>query len=130
MRQRLALTTLLVADYDEARAFFTQALGFDLVDDQQTEPGRRWLVVRPAGCDAGGLLLARAETDEEWAAIGRQAACRVLFILETDDFHRDHAAYTARGVRFLEPPRHEPYGWVAVFEDLSGNRWDLIERPA
>jgi catechol 2,3-dioxygenase-like lactoylglutathione lyase family enzyme len=126
--QRLSLTALLVADYDAAIAFYVGQAGFDLVEDTDMGAGKRWVVVRPPGSDAG-LLLARA-TGEQTARIGDQAGGRVMFFLETDDFARDHARMAAAGVRFLEAPRHEPYGSVAVWEDLYGTRWDLIQRAA
>ena len=126
MPQRLALTALLVAEYDPAIAFFTTALGWDLVEDVAQGGEKRWVVVAPAG--GSGLLLARAADDGQRAMIGKQGGGRVFLFLETDDFHRDHARMTAAGVRFLETPRREVYGTVAVFEDISGNRWDLIER--
>ncbi len=126
MPGRLATVTFVVRDYDEAIAFFVEALGFHLRQDEDLGGGKRWVVVQP-GLDGGaGLLLARAVTPEQEAAIGRQAGGRVALFLETDDFDSDHAAYASRGVRFLEPPRDEPYGRVAVFEDLYGGRWDLI----
>ena len=123
----LAHVALLVAEYDSAIAWFTTTLGFTLREDSPREHGKRWVRVGPVG---GGteLLLARAANDEQRAAIGRHAGGRVGFFLHTDDFARDHAAFTARGVQFVEAPRHEAYGTVAVFEDLHGNRWDLIEK--
>jgi len=125
----VANVAFLVKDYDEAIAWFTDALGFTLVADERLSPEKRWVLVMPPGGRNGArLLLARAANDEQSSAIGRQAGGRVFLFLETDDFTRDHAAFTARGVRFVEPPRHEPYGSVAVFEDLYGNRWDLVER--
>lgn len=124
---RLLLTTLLVRDYDEAIAFFTGKLGFALREDTPLSPTKRWVVVAPPGGTAAGLLLARADGDRQAARIGDQTGGRVFLFLETDDFARDHAAFTARGVHFVEPPRVEAYGTVAVFEDLYGNRWDLIE---
>jgi len=129
MTVAVAQVALVVRDYDEAIAWFTGALGFTLVVDERLSPEKRWVVVAPGG-DAPGarLLLARAASDAQGSAIGRQAGGRVFLFLETDDFARDHAAFTARGVRFVEPPRREPYGTVAVFEDLYGNRWDLVER--
>jgi catechol 2,3-dioxygenase-like lactoylglutathione lyase family enzyme len=126
MPQRLALTALLVTDYDPAIAFFTTALGWDLVEDVAQGPEKRWVVVAPAG--GSGLLLARAADEDQRAMIGKQGGGRVFLFLETDDFDRDHARMTAAGVRFLEAPRREVYGTVAVFEDISGNRWDLIEK--
>lgn len=121
---RLSLTALLVHDYDEAIDFYVGKLGFELVEDTP-QGDKRWVVVRPKGSDAG-LLLARA-VGEQARGMGDQAAGRVFLFLETDDFDRDHAAWTAAGVRFLEAPRREPYGTVAVFQDLYGNRWDLIQ---
>lgn len=126
MTQHLGAVSLLVPDYDEAIAYYTQSLGFTLVEDTAQGEGRRWVLVAPPGNSPTRLLLAQAKNDAERAAIGRQAGGRVFLFLQTDDFARDHAAYLARGVRFLEAPRHEPYGTVAVFEDLYGNRWDLI----
>ena len=123
--QRLALTALLVRDYDEAIAFYVGQVGFDLVEDTDQGGGKRWVVVRPPGSDAG-LLLARA-VGEQAARIGDQAGGRVMFFLETDDFARDHTAMSAAGVAFVREPIVEPYGTVAVFEDLYGNRWDLIQ---
>jgi catechol 2,3-dioxygenase-like lactoylglutathione lyase family enzyme len=126
MTQRLSLTALLVADYDEAIGFYVGKLGFILTADQDQGGGKRWVVVTPPGSDAG-LLLAKAVGPGQAARVGDQTGGRVFLFLETDDFARDHAAMTAAGVRFVEAPRHEPYGSVAVFEDLYGNRWDLIE---
>ena len=128
MPQRLALTALLVAEYDPAIAFFVDRVGFTLVEDTPQGGGKRWVVVAPPGTVGGGLLLARAADEGQRAAIGKQGGGRVFLFLETDDFDRDHARMAAAGVRFLETPRREPYGAVAVFEDLCGNRWDLIER--
>ena len=126
MPQRLNLTALLVDEYDAALAFFVGALGFEMREDTQLEDGKRWVVVAPQGA-ANGLLLARAVGERQRNAIGDQSGGRVFLFLETDNFARDHLAYTQRGVRFVEDPRHEPYGIAAVFEDLYGNRWDLIE---
>ncbi len=122
----LSLVTLVVPDYDEAIAFYVGKLGFDLLEDTDLGGGKRWVRVSAKG---GGtaLLLAKATNPEQEAAIGRQAGGRVGFFLETDDFNRDHADYSAKGVEFLEEPRHEPYGVVAVFVDSFGNRWDLVE---
>jgi predicted enzyme related to lactoylglutathione lyase len=128
--QRLSLTALLVRDYDEAIAFYVEALGFTLAEDTDMGGGKRWVVVRPPGSDAG-LLLARG-AGEQAEMVGRQGAGRVWLFLETDDFGRDQGRMVAAGVRFLEEPRHEPYGTVAIFEDLYGTKWDLIQpaRPA
>ncbi|MBM9618572.1 VOC family protein [Streptomyces zhihengii] len=124
----IALVTLVVRSYDEAIAFYTGPLGFELAEDTDRGDGTRWVVVRPPGAPEGtGLLLARAKDGEQAARVGSQTGGRVGFFLHTDDFARDHARMTAGGVRFLEEPRHEAYGSVAVFEDLYGNRWDLLE---
>ncbi|AWE48695.1 MULTISPECIES: VOC family protein [Streptomyces] len=124
----LALVTLVVDDYDEAIRFYTDALGFRLVEDAPRPDGSRWVVVAPVGPGAGtGLLLARAKGDGQRARVGDQTGGRVGFFLHTDDFARDHARMLAAGVTFLEEPRHEPYGSVAVFQDLYGNRWDLLQ---
>ncbi|MCM2335342.1 MAG: VOC family protein, partial [Pseudomonas sp.] len=114
---------------DEAIAWFTQALGFRLLEDTSRGPGKRWVRVGP---DGGGtaLLLAQPNDEAQAACIGRQAGGRVGFFLHTDDSDRDHAAMAARGVRFRQAPRREAYGSVAVFEDLYGNAWDLLERKA
>ena len=126
MARRVALVSLLVADYDEAIAFYVGKLGFALSEDTDMGGGKRWVRVTPKGGDAS-LLLARATTEAQLAQVGDQAGGRVWLFLETDDFARDHAAWTAAGVQFRESPRYEPYGTVAVFEDLYGNAWDLIE---
>ena len=126
MTQRLSLTALLVRDYDEAISFYVDKLSFTLISDNDLGGGKRWVVVRPAGGGAG-ILLAQASDPAQAARIGDQTGKRVFLILETGDFGGDHARMLAAGVRFLEEPRHEPYGTVAVFEDLYGNRWDLIE---
>jgi catechol 2,3-dioxygenase-like lactoylglutathione lyase family enzyme len=123
---RLVHLTYLVRDYDEAIAWFTQALAFRLHEDTPLGAEKRWVLV---GAENGPtLLLARAANIEQVATIGKQAGGRVFLFLETDDFARDHAAMLARGVRFLEAPRHESYGTVAVFVDLYGHKWDLIQR--
>ena len=127
MNQRLAHVTLLVRDYDEAIAFYTNVLGFSLTSDLDMGDGKRWVVVAPPGPAGCSLLLAEAKTDEEKLAVGRQGAGRVWLFLHTDDFWRDHPALRSRGLRFLETPRSEVYGHVAVFEDLYGNKWDLLE---
>jgi catechol 2,3-dioxygenase-like lactoylglutathione lyase family enzyme len=122
---------LLVADYDEAIAYYTQSLGFELREDSPREaapenPRKRWVVVAPPGAETG-LLLAQAANEAQRARVGDQTGGRVGFFLHTDDFDRDYAAMRAKGVRFMEEPRREDYGTVAVFEDLYGNRWDLLE---
>lgn len=127
MRQDLAAVALLVPDYDEAIAYFTRVLGFDLVEDTWLSAEKRWVRVRPPGSGGTSILLARAASDEQRAAIGRQGGGRVWLFLHTDDFAADHGRLLAAGVAFAEPPRREPYGTVAVFTDRYGNRWDLIE---
>ncbi|HCT75622.1 MAG TPA: extradiol dioxygenase [Micromonosporaceae bacterium] len=122
----LGLTAIVVRDYDEAIAFYVDALGFELRQNTHFDDGTRWIVVAPSGGETG-LLLARATTPESLARVGDQTGGRVGWFLNTDDFDRDHARMVAAGVRFLEEPRHEVYGTVAVFEDLYGNRWDLIQ---
>jgi catechol 2,3-dioxygenase-like lactoylglutathione lyase family enzyme len=126
MAQHLALLSLLVADYDEAVAFYVGKLGFALVEDSELGAGKRWVVVSP-GSGGSRLLLAKASDPGQAALVGQQGGGRVWLFLHTDDFAADHARMTAAGVRFLEPPRHEAYGSVAVFEDLYGNRWDLLQ---
>lgn len=123
---RLAHITYLVRGYDEAIAWFTRVLGFALHEDTPLGAGKRWVLV--GGENGPTLLLARAANAEQTATIGKQAGGRVFLFLETDDFARDHAAMRARGVKFIEAPRHESYGTVAVFEDLYGQKWDLIQR--
>lgn len=122
----LALTALLVEDYDAAIAFFVEKLDFVVKEDTRISNEKRWVVVSPRGSE-NSLLLARAVNPRQLAAVGSQGGGRVFLFLETDDFARDHSAFMTRGVKFTEPPRTEPYGTVAVFEDLYGNRWDLIE---
>lgn len=127
MRQHIGLVTLVVNDYDEAIAYFTETLGFARLQDASIEGGKRWVVVAPQGAAATGLLLAKAANGAQRQAVGSQSGGRVFLFLFTDDFERDYAGYRDRGVRFVEGPRQEPYGTVAVFTDLYGNRWDLIE---
>jgi catechol 2,3-dioxygenase-like lactoylglutathione lyase family enzyme len=127
MRSWIATVTLVVRDYDEAIAFYCGKLSFSLIADTPLANGKRWVLVAPPGATGARLLLARADGEAQAARVGDQTGGRVGFFLETDDFIRDHTAFRERGVRFLEEPRHEPYGTVAVFEDLYGNKWDLIE---
>lgn len=124
--RRVGEVALLIRDYDEAIAWFTQKLDFALTADDPLPNGERWVTVS-AGPGQTALRLARAENAGQAAQIGAQAIGRVLFYLHTDDFARDHAAFLARGVKFVEEPRNEAYGTVAVFQDLYGNRWDLIQ---
>jgi catechol 2,3-dioxygenase-like lactoylglutathione lyase family enzyme len=125
---RLGLVTLVVRDYDEALRYYVGALGFELLEDSPLAGEKRWVVVAPAGAHGTALLLARAATGAQSARVGDQTGGRVAFFLDSDDFAADHRRMRAAGVCFVEPPREEPYGTVAVFEDLYGNRWDLIER--
>jgi len=129
MRHSLLHVALVVRDYDEAIAYFTDVLGFELVEDTDVpEQDKRWVRVRPRGSDGGAaLLLARASTPEQEAAIGNQTGGRVAFFLGTDDFWRDYRRLVERGVEFVRPPREAEYGTVAVFRDLYGNLWDLVE---
>ncbi|MBC8058447.1 MAG: VOC family protein [Rhizobiales bacterium] len=128
MTSSIALVTLLVREYDDAIAFFTESLGFALLEDTPMGDAKRWVVVGPGGGRGASLLLARASTPAQLEQIGNPTGGRVAFFLETDDFTRDHARMLAAGVRFAEAPRDEPYGTVAVFLDLYGNKWDLLER--
>lgn len=119
--------TLVVDDYDEAVTFYTGTLGFELVEDTPLDDGKRWVVVRPRGARETALLLARAATPHQRTRVGDQTGGRVGMFLYTDDFDRDHRRMAAAGVVFEEFPRNEPYGRVAVFHDLHGNRWDLLQ---
>jgi catechol 2,3-dioxygenase-like lactoylglutathione lyase family enzyme len=126
MRQSIGCVTLLVRDYDEALAFYAGKLRFTVAEDTPMGGDRRWVVIAPPGPASARILLAKAKNSEELSAVGRQAGGRVFLFLETDDFARDHAEMLRRGVSFNEEPRTEAYGTVAVFEDLYGNKWDLI----
>ncbi len=126
MKQSITRVALVVRDYDEAIAFFTKALQFELVEDTYIpEQDKRWVVLAPKGGGAS-LLLARASNERQRAAVGNQTGGRVAFFLNTDDFWRDHAHMAAHGVKFVREPNTQPYGTVAVFEDLYGNLWDLV----
>jgi len=127
---RISLFTVTVRDYDEAIAFYTRQLGFELLEDTDLGQGKRWVRVRPRGADGTGILLARATSDAQLASVGHQTGGRVFVFLETDDFERDYQAYVARGVSFVRQPETTPNGRVAVFEDLYGNRFDLIQPRA
>jgi len=131
MPKLIAHICLLVRDYDEAITFFTQSLGFTVIEDTLSKDragnDKRWVVVAPPGSPGSSLLLARASNQEEATRIGNQTAGRVFLFLHTDDFWRDFHAMTAKGVRFVREPKQEHYGLVAVFEDLYGNQWDLLE---
>lgn len=131
VNQRLAHVALVVRDYDEAIDFYTQKLGFTLVEDSyQPEQDKRWVLVAPPGSPGTTLLLALASTPEQASVIGNQAGGRVFLFLSTDDFWRDHNRMLAAGVRFVRGPSVERYGTVAVFEDLYGNRWDLLQNAS
>lgn len=128
MNSHIAMIAVLVRDYDEAIAWYRDALGFALLEDDDRGGGKRWVRMAPAGNTHFSLILARAVTPAQEASIGNQHGGRVGFFLHTDDFARDHARLSAAGAHFEESPRHETYGTVVVFRDLYGNRWDLIER--
>jgi catechol 2,3-dioxygenase-like lactoylglutathione lyase family enzyme len=128
MSARIAQLALVVRDYDEAIRFYSESLGFTLLEDSALGDGKRWVRIAPPGGFGAALLLARAATPEQERAIGNQAGGRVFLFLETSDFERDYTRMRAKGVRFTEEPRHEEYGTVAVFLDLYGNKWDLIGR--
>ena len=122
----LSLFTLLVREYDEAIDWYRRALGFEVVEDTP-QGDKRWVVVQASGQPGSRMLFARADTAAQRARVGDQTGGRVLLFFETDRFERDHARMVDAGVHFVEEPRHEPYGVVAVFEDLYGNRCDLIQ---
>ncbi|HUQ37607.1 MAG TPA: VOC family protein [Aestuariivirga sp.] len=127
MKQHIAAVGLLVPGYDEAIAYYVGKLGFKLVEDTALSPTKRWVVVAPPGNSETGLLLAQADSANQRRAIGNQAGGRVFLFLKTDDFDRDFARFQKAGIEFLEDPRLEAYGKVAVFRDAFGNKWDLIE---
>jgi catechol 2,3-dioxygenase-like lactoylglutathione lyase family enzyme len=127
MPQTLGYVALVVRDYDEALAFFTQSLRFKVIEDTVLSKEKRWILVRPPHSQGASLVLAKATTPEQASRIGNQAGGRVFLFLHTDDFWRDYREMTARGVNFRETPRDETYGMVAVFEDLYGNKWDLVQ---
>jgi catechol 2,3-dioxygenase-like lactoylglutathione lyase family enzyme len=128
MSQFLALTSLVVRDYDEAIDFYVGVLGFELIEDTHVAvQDKRWVVVAPSGRGGARLLLAKAVGDEQSSRIGNQTGGRVFLFLYTDDFWRDYHAYLAKGVEFVRQPKVEPYGTVAVFRDLYGNLWDLLQ---
>lgn len=127
MKQRIGALALLVPNYDQAITYYTENLGFELVEDTKLSETKRWVLIAPKGSSETRILLAEADGPDQKNAIGNQSGGRVFLFLNTDNFDRDHAAMQAAGVAFLEEPRTEPYGKVAVFEDLFGNKWDLIE---
>jgi catechol 2,3-dioxygenase-like lactoylglutathione lyase family enzyme len=128
--QHLSLTALLADDYDPAIAFYVMKLGFELHEDTRLSAQKRWVVVAPPGSTESGILLAKAANAAQAKAVGNQAGGRVFLFLETDDFARDYEIYRQRDARFTEPPRVESFGAVAVFQDLYGNTWDLIQAAA
>jgi predicted enzyme related to lactoylglutathione lyase len=128
MPQHISQFAVTVRDYDEAIAFYTTKLGFELLEDTDLGGGKRWVRVRPAGSTGAGILLAKAVGEKQLASVGNQTGGRVFIFLETDDFWRDYNALVARGVTFVRPPSDEPYGTVAVLEDVYGNKFDFVER--
>ncbi|HET7748730.1 MAG TPA: VOC family protein [Terriglobales bacterium] len=126
-RQHLAYVAVVVRDYEEAKAYYCGVLGFELIEDTALPDGKRWVLVAPPGSRETRLLLARAATPEQAKRVGNQTGGRVFLFLHTDDFWRDFRAMLEKGVKFCEQPRQESYGLVAVFEDLYGNRWDLLQ---
>lgn len=128
MKQFIGAISLLVPSYEAGLDFYVDKLGFDLIEDTDLGNSKRWLLVAPKGSHEARVLLAKASGDKQEAAIGNQTGGRVGFFLHTDNFMRDYESMAAKGVTFLEDPRHEPYGSVAVFQDPFGNKWDLIER--
>jgi len=127
MNQFIAHLALVVKDYDEAIAFYTEKLGFHLIEDTVLSETKRWVLIAPPGTGKCSLLLARAANPEQMHSIGNQTGGRVFLFLFTDDFNRDYQAMLEKGILFVRPPAREDYGTVAVFEDLYGNLWDLIE---
>ena len=132
MKQFLSAVSIIVADYDEAIDYYTNKLGFELIDDidqgdELHKHKKRWVTVQPKGASESQIVLAKPGNKEQENYIGRQGGGRVWLFLQTDDFYRDHKIMLANGVHFLEEPREEPYGTVVVFEDLYGNKWDLLE---
>jgi catechol 2,3-dioxygenase-like lactoylglutathione lyase family enzyme len=127
MKQFIAHLALVVRDYDEAIAFYTQKLSFRLLEDTLLSATKRWVIVAPPGSGQCSLLLAKAAGTQQQHAVGNQTGGRVFLFLYTDDFYRDYRSMLGKGIRFVRPPAKEAYGTVAVFEDLYGNLWDLIE---
>ena len=127
MKQNLAIVTIVVKDYDEALNFFIQKLGFELIEDTFLSDDKRWILISPPRSKSCQMLLAKASNNNQLASVGNQTGGRVAFFLHTDDFQRDFERFIKNGVRFVRPPEAQPYGIVAVFEDLYGNLWDLIQ---
>jgi len=130
VKQHIASIALVVSDYDEAIRFYTEKLNFQLVEDSLLSDTKRWVVVAPPGSTECRLLLAKATNAEQQTRVGNQTGGRVFLFLYTDDFWRDYNAMLGKGIHFVREPAEEPYGIVAVFEDLYGNLWDLIEPMA
>lgn len=126
MKQCISAVTLLVEDYDSAISFYCDQIGFELIEDKPLSPDKRWVLVAPPGSKETRILLAKADDDVQSGGVGHQTGGRVSFFLQTDDFYRDYERMRANSVVFLETPREEAYGTVAVFQDLYGNKWDLI----
>lgn len=127
MSQSLAHIAIIVKDYDEAIAFYTHKLGFSLIEDTVLSDAKRWVLVKPSGNGNCGLLLAKAANEEQYSRVGNQTGGRVFLFLYTDDFERDYSAYREKGIEFVREPVQETWGRVAVFRDLYGNLWDLIQ---
>ena len=127
MKKHIGAVSVVVSDYDEAISFYTESMGFVLKEDTPLGEGKRWVVVAPSETSEAAILLAKGANEEQLKSVGNQTGGRVFLFLHTDDFWRDDEQMSAKGVRFLEKPREEPYGTVAVFEDLYGNKWDLLE---
>ncbi|WP_339629842.1 VOC family protein [uncultured Maribacter sp.] len=127
MNQRIAHIALVVKEYDEAIKFYTEKLDFELLEDTKIDSLKRWVVISPPGAKECCLLLAKAADEKQLASVGNQTGGRVFLFLFTDDFQRDYSKMIERGINFIRPPKEESYGMVAVFEDLYGNMWDLLE---
>src|SRR5215471_8233523 len=127
MRQRIAHISVVVDDYDDAIEFYTRKLGFRLIEDTRLNNTKRWVIIAPPGANECSLLLAKAADEKQRAAVGNQSGGRVFLFLFTDDFWRDYKNMSGNGIRFIRPPKEEDYGTVAVFEDLYGNLWDLLQ---
>ena len=127
MKQRIAHIALVVREYDEAIEFYTKKLDFELLEDTKIDESKRWVVIAPPGAKECCLLLAKAANEKQLASVGNQTGGRVFLFLFTDDFWRDYNKMVERKIKFIRPPKEEPYGMVAVFEDLYGNMWDLLE---
>jgi catechol 2,3-dioxygenase-like lactoylglutathione lyase family enzyme len=127
MKYEFVQMALVVKDYDEAIAFYTQQLPFELIEDTTLSETKRWVVIRPIGSNGASLLLAKAANETQLSRVGNQTGGRVFLFLHTDDCLRDYAEWSAKGIRFIREPAEEAYGIVTVFEDLYGNLWDLIQ---